>query len=268
MLSLPWREEALSNQFWLSAAQFTRLQPLLPTATRGVPRVAARRVLSGIVQVLQSGWRWRAAPPVYGPSTRRCTIGSSAGRAKVSGKACSCGGPRPAGRPRRCCWMRRRSRHIGPRRAEKGGAAAGDRAGAGRPNDQNPCRRRCGRAPPAADPRPRPSWGYPGRDGPGGRPDAGPLPGRYRLRQRCAPRLAVAPGLPAGHPQQPDPRAQTSLRQNRLSGAQRHRAHLLPAQGLAPSCHPLRQTRPQLPCHRRPRCSRPLLVMSPDPRGC
>ena len=68
MLSLPWREEALSNQFWLSAAQFTRLQPLLPTDTRGVPRVDDRRVLSGIVHVLQSGCRWRAAPPVYGPS--------------------------------------------------------------------------------------------------------------------------------------------------------------------------------------------------------
>ena len=27
----------MSNQFWLSAAQFARLQPLLPTDTRGVP---------------------------------------------------------------------------------------------------------------------------------------------------------------------------------------------------------------------------------------
>ena len=68
LLSLPWREEAMSNQFWLSAAQFARLQPLLPTATRGVPRVDDRRVISGIVHVLQSGCRWRATPPVYGPS--------------------------------------------------------------------------------------------------------------------------------------------------------------------------------------------------------
>ena len=71
LLSLPWREEALSNQFWLFAAQGARLQPLLPTATRGVPRGAARRVISGMVQVLQSGWRWRATPPVYGPSKPR-----------------------------------------------------------------------------------------------------------------------------------------------------------------------------------------------------
>ena len=61
----------MSNHFWLSAAQFARLQPLLPTDTRGVPRVDDRRVISGIVQVLQSGCRWRDAPPVYGPSKTR-----------------------------------------------------------------------------------------------------------------------------------------------------------------------------------------------------
>ena len=58
----------MSNHFWLSAAQFARLQPLLPTDTRGVPRVDDRRVISGIIHVLQSGCRWRDAPPVYGPS--------------------------------------------------------------------------------------------------------------------------------------------------------------------------------------------------------
>ena len=57
----------MSNQFWLSAAQFARLQPLLPTDTRGVPRVDDRRVISGIVHVLQSGCRWRDAPRVHGP---------------------------------------------------------------------------------------------------------------------------------------------------------------------------------------------------------
>ena len=68
ILSPPWREEAMSNHFWLSEAQFARLQPLLPPDTRGVPRVDDRRVISGIVQVLQSGCRWRDAPRVYGPS--------------------------------------------------------------------------------------------------------------------------------------------------------------------------------------------------------
>ena len=58
----------MDNHFWLSAAQFARLHPLLPTDTRGIARVDARRVISGIVHVLQSGCRWRDAPPVYGPS--------------------------------------------------------------------------------------------------------------------------------------------------------------------------------------------------------
>lgn len=53
--------------FWLTEAQFGRLSPLLPTDTRGVPRVDDRRVISGIVHVLQSGCRWRDAPLAYGP---------------------------------------------------------------------------------------------------------------------------------------------------------------------------------------------------------
>ena len=57
----------MATHFWLSKVQFVRLQPLLPTDTRGVPRVDDRRVISGIVHVLQSGCRWRDAPAVYGP---------------------------------------------------------------------------------------------------------------------------------------------------------------------------------------------------------
>jgi transposase len=57
----------MSNHFWLSDEQFQRLAPLLPTDTRGVPRVDDRRVISGIVHVLKSGGRWADAPPVYGP---------------------------------------------------------------------------------------------------------------------------------------------------------------------------------------------------------
>jgi transposase len=55
------------SYFWLSEAQFARLAPLLPTDTRGVPRVDDRRVISGIVHVLKSGCRWADAPEVYGP---------------------------------------------------------------------------------------------------------------------------------------------------------------------------------------------------------
>lgn len=55
------------DHFWLSEAQFARLEPHLPTDTRGKPRVDDRRVISGIVHVLISGGRWKDAPAVYGP---------------------------------------------------------------------------------------------------------------------------------------------------------------------------------------------------------
>ncbi len=57
----------MPNHFWLSDRQFARLQPLLPTKVRGVPRVDDRRGISGIIHVLQSGCRWRDAPAGYGP---------------------------------------------------------------------------------------------------------------------------------------------------------------------------------------------------------
>ncbi len=57
----------MTDMFWLSPAQFSRLEPLLPTDTRGVPRVDDRRVISGIIHVLKSGGRWVDAPEIYGP---------------------------------------------------------------------------------------------------------------------------------------------------------------------------------------------------------
>ena len=53
--------------FWLTEDQYSRLAPLLPSDTRGKPRVDDRRVISGIVHVLKSGGRWIDAPDVYGP---------------------------------------------------------------------------------------------------------------------------------------------------------------------------------------------------------
>jgi transposase len=57
----------MSDLFWLNDAQWARLQPLLPTDVRGVPRVDDRRVISGIIHVLRSGCRWVDAPTDYGP---------------------------------------------------------------------------------------------------------------------------------------------------------------------------------------------------------
>ena len=55
------------HYFWLSDAQFARLQPLLPNKVRGVPRVDDRKVISGIIHVIRSGLIWRDAPACYGP---------------------------------------------------------------------------------------------------------------------------------------------------------------------------------------------------------
>jgi transposase len=58
----------MADFFWFSDAQWVRIAPLLPTNTRGMPRVDDRRVLSGIVHALQSGGRWSDCPEhVYGP---------------------------------------------------------------------------------------------------------------------------------------------------------------------------------------------------------
>lgn len=55
------------HHFWLTDAQFVRLQPLLPNKPRGVPRVDDRRVISGIIHVIRHGLMWRDAPERYGP---------------------------------------------------------------------------------------------------------------------------------------------------------------------------------------------------------
>ena len=57
----------MAGEFWLSDEHWAQLQPLLPNKPRGVPRVDDRRVISGIVHVLQSGCRWKDAPARYGP---------------------------------------------------------------------------------------------------------------------------------------------------------------------------------------------------------
>ncbi len=57
----------MAGEFWLNDRQWTRLQPLLPNKPRGVHRVDDRRVISGIVHVLQSGCQRKDAPAIYGP---------------------------------------------------------------------------------------------------------------------------------------------------------------------------------------------------------
>lgn len=54
--------------FWLSNAQWSAIEPLLPRLG-GKPRVDDRRVISGILHRYREGLRWRTIPPEYGPRT-------------------------------------------------------------------------------------------------------------------------------------------------------------------------------------------------------
>ena len=55
--------------FWLNDEAWSVIEPLLPRNQPGARRVDDRRVISGIVHVLQSGCRWRDCPNDYGPYT-------------------------------------------------------------------------------------------------------------------------------------------------------------------------------------------------------
>ena len=55
--------------FWLSDAAWAVVAPLLPRDQPGARRVDDRRVISGIIHVLQSGCRWIDCPAEYGPAT-------------------------------------------------------------------------------------------------------------------------------------------------------------------------------------------------------
>ena len=55
--------------FWLNDKQWARIEPHLPTGLTGPGRDDDRRILSGIIHMLQSGARWRDCPREYGPYT-------------------------------------------------------------------------------------------------------------------------------------------------------------------------------------------------------
>ncbi len=54
----------MSDLFWLTEAQMTRLEPFFPKS-HGKPRVDDRRVLSGIIFINRNGLRWRDAPAAH-----------------------------------------------------------------------------------------------------------------------------------------------------------------------------------------------------------
>lgn len=59
----------MANEYWLSDQAWASIEPLMPQNQPGARRVDDRRVISGIIHVLQSGCRWKDCPAVYGPPT-------------------------------------------------------------------------------------------------------------------------------------------------------------------------------------------------------
>jgi transposase len=57
------------NLFWLDDLQWSVLRKHLPKNQKGAHRKDDRRIISGIIHVLQSGCRWQDCPKEYGPST-------------------------------------------------------------------------------------------------------------------------------------------------------------------------------------------------------
>ena len=125
------------NCFWLTERQFARLEPLLPTDTRGKPRVDDRRVISGIVHVLKSGGRWIDAPDVYGPRktlyNRFVRWAAKGVWADIFHALASAGGP-----PEQVLIDSSAVKRTAARLAAKGGAKSGDRPLARRTHNQDP----------------------------------------------------------------------------------------------------------------------------------
>jgi transposase len=57
----------MSDYFWFNDEEWAKIEPHLPTNQQGPERHDDRRILSGIMHVLQSGCRWKDCPKDYGP---------------------------------------------------------------------------------------------------------------------------------------------------------------------------------------------------------
>ena len=123
--------------FWLGDDQFAKIEPLLPTDTRGKERVDDRRVISGIIHVLKSGGRWVDAPSDYGPRktlyNRFVRWADKGVWVRLFETLAQSGGPALQLMIDSSAVKAHRSPAGG-----KGGEKSGDRSFAWRPNHQNP----------------------------------------------------------------------------------------------------------------------------------
>ncbi|GJE62137.1 IS5 family transposase [Methylobacterium trifolii] len=59
----------MAGLFWLSDAQWVVIEPHMPRNQPGPDREDDRRIISGILHVLTTGFHWRDCPADYGPRT-------------------------------------------------------------------------------------------------------------------------------------------------------------------------------------------------------
>ncbi len=59
----------MTGPFWLTDDQWALIKPHLPYRAAGKRREDDRRIISGILHVLQSGCQWQDCPSQYGPRT-------------------------------------------------------------------------------------------------------------------------------------------------------------------------------------------------------
>ena len=84
----------MSDVFWLSERKFSRLVPHLPTGTRGKLRVDDLRVISGIVQVLQSGALGGCAGLLWPAQDLLQSLCQMGGQGRLDGHFSCLSGPR------------------------------------------------------------------------------------------------------------------------------------------------------------------------------
>src|SRR4029079_6563927 len=142
--------------YWLSDAEWKRIEPLMPRGRRGAHRVDDRRVISGIMHMLRSVPRGRDCPPEYGPYTTvynrfnrwsrqdgwtdifYALTGSTARIGPMSTASTHIKSHDPAGASVECRSTARTSRPTVRRGAQKGGLPPRGRPLARRPHDKNP----------------------------------------------------------------------------------------------------------------------------------
>ncbi len=127
------------NLFWLNDEQWAKIKPFIPMNRPGRKPRNNRRILSGIIHVLKTGYRWQDCPPEYGPYTtvyNRFNRWSGRGIWQQIFETVA-GSPEPPEQVAR--WTARMLKRTAAPTAEKGGLGTGDRCHQGRPQQQASC---------------------------------------------------------------------------------------------------------------------------------